>query len=307
MKPSNAGGAKGPHHLGLPGGQLSSNGQEESSGRPRPFSIPKAVVWAAYKKVKAKQGAAGVDGQSIAQFEEDLAGNLYRIWVRLCSGSYIPPAVREVSIPKPSGDGSRRLGVPTVADRIAQAAIASILEPLVEPHFHPDSYGYRPGRSALQAVATARKRCWKLDWLLDVDIQSFFDTLDHELVLRAVRHHCHERYVLLYVERWLQAPVQRADGDLMQRDRGSPQGSAISPLLANLFLHVCPERKVRRCRRSFCDPCCASDGGRSSGFAVQAGSPNRRDVMSVKSRGGKRSRKRLAVSGPGVRREDEHG
>jgi RNA-directed DNA polymerase len=246
MKPSNDGGAKGPRHLGLPGGQLSSDGQEEPSGRPRPFSIPKAVVWAAYKKVKARQGAAGVDGQSIAQFEEDLAGNLYRIWVRLCSGSYIPPAVREVSIPKPSGDGSRRLGVPTVADRIAQAAIASILEPLVEPHFHPDSYGYRPGRSALQAVATARKRCWKLDWLLDVDIQSFFDTLDHELVLRAVRHHCHERYVLLYVERWLKAPVQRADGELVRRDRGSPQGSAISPLLANLFLHYAFDAWIAR-------------------------------------------------------------
>jgi RNA-directed DNA polymerase len=237
MKPRNGGGVKGPHHLGLPVGQLSSDGQEEPSGRPRPFGISKAVVWAAYKKVKANKGAAGIDGQSIAQFEEDLARNLYRIWVRLCSGSYFPPAVLEVSIPKPGGKGSRSLGVPTVSDRIAQSAIASILEPLVEPHFHSDSYGYRPGRSALQAIGMCRKRCWKLDWVLEVDIKSFFDTIDPELTLRAVRHHCGEPYVELYVKRWLDAPVLRVDGELVSRDRGSPQGSSISPLLANLFLH----------------------------------------------------------------------
>ncbi len=246
MKPRNGGGAKGPRHLGLPGGQLSSDGQEEPSGRPRPFGISKAVVWAAYKKVKANKGAAGVDGQSIAQFEENLSGNLYRIWVRLCSGSYIPPAVLEVSIPKPGGDGSRSLGIPTVADRIAQTSIASILEPLVEPHFHPDSYGYRPGRSALQAVGTCRKRCWKLDWVLDVDIRSFFDTIDPELTLRAVRHHCDEPCVLLYVKRWLTAPVLRGNGELVERDRGSPQGSAISPLLANLFLHYAFDAWIAR-------------------------------------------------------------
>jgi RNA-directed DNA polymerase len=246
MKPRNGGGAKGPRHLGLPGGQLSSDGQEEPSGRPRPFGISKAVVWAAYKKVKANKGAAGIDGQSVAQFEENLSGNLYRIWVRLCSGSYIPPAVLEVSIPKPGGEGSRSLGIPTVADRIAQTAIASILEPLVEPYFHPDSYGYRPGRSALQAVGTCRRRCWKLDWTLDVDIKSFFDTIDHELILRAVRHHCDEPYVLLYVERWLAAPVSRGDGELVERDRGSPQGSAISPLLANLFLHYAFDAWITR-------------------------------------------------------------
>jgi RNA-directed DNA polymerase len=164
VKPRNGGGAKGPHHLGLPGGQLPSNGQEEPSGRPRPFSIPKAVVWEAWKKVRANRGAAGVDGQSISEFEVNLKGNLYKLWVRLCSGSYIPPAVLEVQIPKPGGEGSRRLGVPTVSDRVAQCAIASILEPLVEPHFHPDSYGYRPGRSALDAVGVCRKRCWKTDW-----------------------------------------------------------------------------------------------------------------------------------------------
>ena len=246
MKPRNGGGAKGPHHLGLPGGQLPSNGQEEPSGRPRPFSIPKAVVWEAWKKVRANRGAAGVDGQSISEFEVNLKGNLYKLWVRLCSGSYIPPAVLEVRIPKPGGEGSRRLGVPTVSDRVAQCAIASILEPLVEPHFHPDSYGYRPGRSALDAVGVCRKRCWRTDWLLDLDIHSFFDTIDHELLLRAVRHHCDEPHVLLYVERWLKAPVQQRDGGLAERDQGSPQGSSISPLLANLFLHYALDAWIGR-------------------------------------------------------------
>jgi len=190
---------------------------------------------------------------------------------------------------------------------VAQTVVKLYLEPSVEPVFHADSYGYRPGRSAHDALRVCRERCWRYDWAIDLDVRSFFDSLDHDLVLRAVAHHTDERWILLYVERWLKAPLQRADGTLVARDRGTPQGSAISPLLANIFLHVCPERKVKRCRRSFCDSCCASDGGRSSGFAVQAGSPNRRDVMPVKSRGGKRLRKRLAVSGSGVRREDERG
>lgn len=203
----------------------------------KPFEISKWVVWESYQKVKANQGAAGVDGQSIKEFERDLRGNLYKLWNRLSSGTYFPPPVRAVEIPKAGGKGVRVLGVPTVGDRVAQTVVRSYLEPEVEPIFHPDSYGYRPGRSALDAVASCRKRCWKHDWVIDLDLRAFFDTLDHQLVLRTVSKHTDLRWVLLYVERWLQAPLQMGDGTLVQRDRGTPQGSAISPLLANLFLH----------------------------------------------------------------------
>ena len=277
-----------------------------SEPKPKSFEISKWAVWEAYRRVKANKGGAGVDEQSIEEFEQDLSGNLYKLWNRLSSGSYFPPPVRAVEIPKRDGS-SRTLGVPTVADRIAQVVVRSYLEPEVEPVFHEDSYGYRPGRSAHDALRVCRERCWKHNWVLDMDIRKFFDTVPWNLVLKAVAHHTDQRWILLYVERWLKAPLQRDDGTLVERDRGTPQGSAISPLLANMFMHVCPQRKARRCRRSCCDPCCAGDGGRSSGLAVQAGSPNRRDVMPVKSRGGKRSRKRLANSGSGVRREDEHG
>jgi RNA-directed DNA polymerase len=207
-----------------------------SEPKPKSFEISKWAVWEAYRRVKANKGAAGVDEQSILEFEEDLKGNLYKLWNRLSSGSYFPPPVRAVEIPK--RDGSlRMLGVPTVADRIAQTVVRGYLEPGVEPHFHPDSYGYRPGRSALDAVGVCRERCWKLDWVLDLDIRSFFDSVPHDLVLKAVAHHTDLRWVLLYVERWLTAPLQREDGSLVERDRGTPQGSAISPLLANMFLH----------------------------------------------------------------------
>jgi len=203
----------------------------------KPFAISKWVVWEAYEKVKANQGAAGVDGESIAEFEVNLKANLYRLWNRLSSGTYFPPPVRAVEIPKAGGKGVRVLGVPTVSDRIAQTVVRSYLEPTVEPLFHPDSYGYRPGRSALDAVATCRERCWRQDWVIDLDIRAFFDSLDHDLVLRAVSKHTDLRWVPLYVQRWLVAPLQMGDGTLVQRDRGTPQGSAISPLLANLFLH----------------------------------------------------------------------
>ncbi len=166
----------------------------------------------------------------------DLKGNLYKLWNRLSSGSYFPPPVRAVQIPKRDGS-SRVLGVPTVADRIAQTVVCRYLEPGVEPVCHPDSYGYRPGRSALEAVGVCRKRCWGTDWVLDLDIQSFFDSVSHDLVLRAVAAHADERWVLLYVGRWLKAPLQQEDGSLVERDRGTPQGSAVSPLLANMFLH----------------------------------------------------------------------
>ena len=203
----------------------------------KPFEISKRVVWEAYEKVKANQGAAGVDGESIEEFERDLKRNLYKLWNRMSSGTYFPPPVRAVEIPKTGGKGVRVLGVPTVADRIAQTVVRSYLEPEVEPLFHPDSYGYRPGRSALDAVASCRKRCWRKDWVIDLDIRAFFDSLDHSLVLKAVSKHTDLRWIFLYVERWLVAPLQMEDGTLVQRGRGTPQGSAISPLLANLFLH----------------------------------------------------------------------
>jgi RNA-directed DNA polymerase len=202
----------------------------------KPYAIPKQLVWDAYQQVKANRGAAGVDGQSLAAFEHDLKGNLYKVWNRMSSGSYFPPPVRLVEIPKETG-GMRPLGIPTVADRVAQTVVKMVLEPGGEPCFHPDSYGYRPGRSALDAVGTARQRCWDADWVIDLDIKAFFDSLDHALVERAVAHHTALAWVRLYIARWLRAPVQRPDGTLEQRTQGTPQGGVVSPLLANLFLH----------------------------------------------------------------------
>jgi group II intron reverse transcriptase/maturase len=202
----------------------------------KPYDISKKLVWEAYQRVKANRGAAGVDGESLAAFEKDLKGNLYKIWNRMSSGSYLPPPVRLVEIPKGSG-GVRPLGIPTVGDRVAQTVVKWVLEPQVEPVFHPDSYAYRPGRSALDAVGAARKRCWKFDWVIDLDIRAFFDSLDHALVEKAVAHHTDLPWVRLYIARWLRAPMQRADGTLEQRTKGTPQGGVISPLLANLFMH----------------------------------------------------------------------
>jgi RNA-directed DNA polymerase len=202
----------------------------------KPFAIPKREVWEAFKSVKANQGAAGVDGQSIQDFEARLAGNLYKLWNRMSSGSYMPPPVRRVEIPKANG-GMRPLGIPTVADRTAQEVVRRYLEPLLEPMFHADSYGYRPRRSAIDAVRTARQRCWRHDWVVDIDIKGFFDNIDHGLLLKAVRKHTKCSWVLLYIERWLKAPAMLGDGQLVSRDKGTPQGGVISPLLANLFLH----------------------------------------------------------------------
>jgi group II intron reverse transcriptase/maturase len=202
----------------------------------KPFCISKWEVWEGYKRVKANQGAAGVDGQSIAEFEEDLKDNLFKIWNRMSSGSYFPPPVRRVDIPKDNG-GKRPLGIPTVADRIAQTVVKRYLEPILEEHFHPDSYGYRPKKSAIEAIGVARQRCWRYDWVLDLDLKGFFDSIDHGLLMRAVRKHTDCKWALLYIERWLKAPVQSEDGSLIHRDKGTPQGGVISPLLANLFLH----------------------------------------------------------------------
>jgi len=186
-----------------------------------------------------------VDGESLVAFEKDLKGNLYKIWNRMSSGSYCPPPVRRVEIPKDNG-GVRPLGIPTVGDRVAQTVVKMVLEPLVEPMFHPDSYGYRPGRSALDAVSVARKRCWDADWVIDLDIKDFFGSISHDLIERAVAHHTDLAWIRLYVGRWLRAPIQRADGTLEQPARGTPQGGVASPLLANLFMHYAFDAWMQR-------------------------------------------------------------
>jgi len=197
-------------------------GELKSPGKS--FEISKQEVWEAYRKVRANQGAPGVDKVSLAEFEKDLRGNLYKIWNRMSSGSYFPPAVRAVEIPKSHGKGVRVLGVPTVADRVAQTVVARVLEERAERIFHRDSYGYRPGRGPLDAVAACRERCWRYDWAVEFDIRSFFDSVSWELVMKAVGSVCGLPWVLLYVKRWLAAPLQQADGILVERHRGTPQG-----------------------------------------------------------------------------------
>jgi group II intron reverse transcriptase/maturase len=211
----------------------------------KPFDIAKRDVWEAYQQVKANRGAAGIDEETIAMFEEHLAGNLYKLWNRMSSGSYFPPPVKQVEIPKAKG-GFRKLGIPTVSDRIAQTIAKLHLEPTLDPMFHPDSYGYRPGRSAKQAVAITRKRCWEHDWLVEFDIKSAFDQIDHGLLMKAVRAHITEPWVLLYVERWLTAPFEAEDGTQVPRTRGTPQGGVVSPILMNLFMHYAFDRWMHR-------------------------------------------------------------
>jgi RNA-directed DNA polymerase len=203
----------------------------------KPFLIPKLMVWEAWRQVKENKGAPGVDEQTLDEFEADLKGNLYKIWNRMSSGCYFPPPVRAVEVPKPHGGGVRLLGVPTVADRVAQTVVAMHLGERAEPRFHSDSYGYRPGRSGHDALEVCRERCWRNDWVIDLDVQKFFDTVPWDLVVKAVETVTDARWVLLYVKRWLAAPLQYPDGSLVQRDKGTPQGSAVSPILANLFMH----------------------------------------------------------------------
>ncbi|MEQ4724616.1 group II intron reverse transcriptase/maturase [Nonomuraea sp. B19D2] len=210
---------------------------DELKAQGKPFDISKREVWESWCEVKANRGAPGVDGQSIDDFEADLQGNLYKIWNRMSSGTYFPPPVRAVEIPKQHGGGMRMLGIPTVADRVAQTVVARHLGIRVDPVFHEDSYGYRPGKSALDAVERCRQRCWKRDWVIDLDIQKFFDSVRWDLVVKAVETHTDAVWVKLYVQRWLQAPLQLPDGTVQLRDRGTPQGSAVSPVLANLFMH----------------------------------------------------------------------
>jgi group II intron reverse transcriptase/maturase len=200
------------------------------------FKIGKNEVMTAYRLVKENRGAAGVDGVSLSEFEENLKDNLYKIWNRMSSGSYFPPPVKAVDIPKKNG-GTRTLGVPTVADRIAQTVVKQRIEPLLEPLFHPDSYGYRPNKSALDAVGKARERCWKYDYVVEFDIKGLFDNISHELLMKAVETHVGEPWILLYIRRWLTAPFQKADGTIVARTAGTPQGGVVSPILANLFMH----------------------------------------------------------------------
>lgn len=211
----------------------------------KPYSISKHLVMEAYRKVKKNDGAAGVDGQSIKEFEKDLKNNLYKIWNRMSSGSYQPPPVKLEEIPKSDGK-IRKLGIPTVSDRIAQMVVKIYLEPSLEKIFHKNSYGYRPNKSAIQAVGEARKNCWKYNWVIDLDIKGFFDNIDHELMMRAVEKHSKDPWVRLYVKRWLQAPIQTKEGKIEKRALGTPQGGVISPLIANLFLHYAFDDWMKR-------------------------------------------------------------
>ncbi len=211
------------------------------------FVISKHVVWEAYKRVKANKGAAGVDGESLTQFELQLKRNLYKIWNRMSSGSYFPPPVKQVEIPKKSG-GKRSLGIPTVSDRIAQMVVKLSIEPEIDSHFHFDSYGYRAGKSAKAAIEVTRKRCWQYDWVVEFDIKGAFDNINHTLLMKALKSHVKEDWQLLYLERWLTASVEQQDGQQLARTVGTPQGGVISPLLMNLFMHYTFDRWMEKSR-----------------------------------------------------------
>jgi RNA-directed DNA polymerase len=211
----------------------------------KPFDISKQIVWEAYKRVKANKGSEGIDDETIKDFEGKLKDNLYKIWNRMSSGTYFPPHVKMVEIPK--ADGKKRiLGIPTVADRIAQMVVKMYLEPTLDPQFHPDSYGYRPNKSAKQAITKTRERCWQYEWVIDLDIKGFFDNMDHELLMKAVEKHTQSKWILMYIGRWLKVSAEKADGTIIERTKGTPQGGVISPLLANLFMHYAFDKWIER-------------------------------------------------------------
>jgi RNA-directed DNA polymerase len=214
-----------------------------SSGKP--FGITKRMVLDAYLHVKANKGAAGIDEESLQMFEANLSSNLYKLWNRMASGSYFPPAVKQVEIEKKTG-GVRKLGIPTVSDRIAQQVAKARIEATLDPIFDPDSYGYRPNKSVQEALEVTRQRCWEHDWVVEFDVQKAFDELDHELMDKAVRKHVKEEWALLYIERWMKVPSVTAEGAILPRDKGVPQGGVVSPLLMNLFMHYAFDKWMRR-------------------------------------------------------------
>jgi RNA-directed DNA polymerase len=233
MKQSNLCGAKGLSYSVV---TLINQKWKEFVEATKSFKISKLSVWEAWKSVRENHGAHGVDKQSIENFEVKLKDNLYKLWNRMSSGSYLPPPVRQVEIPKKDG-GIRTLGIPTVADRIAQTVVKKLLESKIDPLFHPDSYGYRPNKSALDAIGKTRERCWKFKWVIDLDIKGFFDNVSHELLMKALKKHTDCKWMLLYIERWLKVPMETPQGEQIARTKGTPQGGVISPLLANLFMH----------------------------------------------------------------------
>lgn len=204
--------------------------------------VSRQMVWAAYKKVKANKGSAGVDEISMEEFDANRSKHLYKLWNRMASGSYFPPPVKEVEIPKKDGK-IRKLGVPTISDRIGQMVIKDYLEPRFEAIFSPNSYGYRPNKNAHQALESVRNNCRKTDWVIDLDIKGFFDNIDHGKLMLAIEKHVSEQWCLFYIKRWLNTPVQTKSGELVQKQgKGTPQGGVISPLLANLFLHYAMDK-----------------------------------------------------------------
>lgn len=209
------------------------------------YDIPKRAVIEAYKRVKANKGNAGIDGIDFDKFEEKLNNNLYKIWNRMSSGSYFPSPVMAVEIPKKTG-GVRRLGIPTIMDRVAQMVARMYVENAVEPMFCDDSYGYRPNKSALNAIEMTRKRCWRYDYVIELDVKGLFDNIDHELLMRVVSRHVKETWICLYIERWLKTPFVLKNGEVIERNAGTPQGGVISPVLANMFLHYVFDMWMKR-------------------------------------------------------------